>query len=48
MKRSTEDVMTYPRWVDDIDNRYRFIRFLAETEGRKIHEDAIDVRLSLH
>ena len=47
IKRSTEDVMTYPRWLDDMDNRYRFMRFLAETEGRKIHEDAIDVRLSL-
>jgi thiamine pyrophosphate-dependent acetolactate synthase large subunit-like protein len=47
IKRSTEDVITYPRWLDDMDNRYRFMRFLAETEGRKIHEDAIDVKLSL-
>jgi len=47
VKRSTEDVITYPRWLDDMDNRYRFMRFLAETEGRKIHEDAIDVRLSM-
>lgn len=48
VQRSTEDVMTYPRWLDDFDNRYRFMRFLAETEGHKIHEDAIDVSLSLH
>jgi hypothetical protein len=47
VKHNTEDVMTYPRGPDDIDNRYRFIRFLTETEGQKIHEDAIDVKLSL-
>jgi sulfopyruvate decarboxylase subunit beta len=44
---STENVITYPRWLDDTDNRYRFMRYVEALEGRKLHEDAIDVKLSL-
>jgi hypothetical protein len=29
------------------DNRYRFMRYVEALEGRKLHEDAIDVKLSL-
>jgi sulfopyruvate decarboxylase subunit beta len=45
---STENVITYPRWLDDSDNRYRFMRYVEMLEGRKLHEDAIDVKLSLN
>jgi sulfopyruvate decarboxylase subunit beta len=44
---SNENVITYPRWLDDSDNRYRFMRYIEALEGRKLHEDAIDVKLSL-
>jgi hypothetical protein len=45
---SNEDVITYPRWLDDSDNRYRFMRYIEALEGRKLHEDAIAVKLSLN
>jgi sulfopyruvate decarboxylase subunit beta len=45
---SSENVITYPRWLDDSDNRYRFMRYVEGLEGRKLHEDAIDVKLSLN
>ena len=45
---SNENVITYPRWLDDSDNRYRFMRYVEALEGRKLHEDAIDVKLSLN
>jgi thiamine pyrophosphate-dependent acetolactate synthase large subunit-like protein len=44
---SNENVITYPRWLDDADNRYRFMRYIEALAGRKLHEDAIDVKLSL-
>jgi len=44
---SNENVITYPRWLDDTDNRYRFMRYIEALAGRKLHEDAIDVKLSL-
>jgi thiamine pyrophosphate-dependent acetolactate synthase large subunit-like protein len=47
ISRSDENVITYPRWLDDADNRYRFMRYVEALEGRKLHEDAIDVKLSL-
>jgi sulfopyruvate decarboxylase subunit beta len=47
ISRSEENVITYPRWLDDEDNRYRFMRYVEALEGRKLHEDAIDVKLSL-
>jgi sulfopyruvate decarboxylase subunit beta len=47
ISRSEENVITYPRWLDDADNRYRFMRYVEALEGRKLHEDAIDVKLSL-
>jgi thiamine pyrophosphate-dependent acetolactate synthase large subunit-like protein len=34
--------------VDDVEGKYRFIRFLEALEGRKLFEDAIDVKQSLH
>jgi thiamine pyrophosphate-dependent acetolactate synthase large subunit-like protein len=33
--------------LEETENKYRFIRFLERTEGRKLREDAIDVRQSL-
>lgn len=33
--------------VDDVEGKYRFIRFLEALEGRKLFEDAIDVKQSL-
>jgi sulfopyruvate decarboxylase subunit beta len=45
---SNENVITYPRWLDDSDNRFRFMRYVEVLEGRKLHEDAIDVKLSLN
>jgi sulfopyruvate decarboxylase subunit beta len=45
---SDENVITYPRWLDDSDNRYRFMRYIEGLEGRKLHEDAIEVKLSLN
>lgn len=45
---SNENVITYPRWLDDSDNRYRFMRYVEALDGRKLHEDAIDVKLSLN
>jgi sulfopyruvate decarboxylase subunit beta len=45
---SEENVITYPRWLDDADNRFRFMRYVEALAGRKLHEDAIDVKLSLN
>ena len=47
ISRSEENVITYPRWLDDADNRYRFMRHVEALAGRKLHEDAIDVKASL-
>lgn len=33
--------------VDDVEGKYRFMRFLEALEGRKIFEDAIDVKQSI-
>jgi len=44
---SNENVITYPRWLDDSDNRHRFMRYVEALAGRKLIEDAIDVKLSL-
>jgi sulfopyruvate decarboxylase subunit beta len=41
------DLITYPRWLDDADNKFRFMRYIETLEGRKLHEDAIDIKLSL-
>ena len=44
---ATEDTgMTYAR-LDEIDNKFRFFRYLEALEGRKIREDAIDIKMSL-
>jgi len=38
----------YGYWrVDETDNKFRFIRWLEKLEGRKIREDAIDVKMSI-
>jgi phosphonopyruvate decarboxylase len=43
-----EDSSTaYPR-LEEVDNKYRFCRYLEKIEGKKLREDAIDIRLSLH
>jgi sulfopyruvate decarboxylase subunit beta len=44
---SNENVITYPRWLDDSDNSHRFMRYVEALAGRKLIEDAIDVKLSL-
>jgi thiamine pyrophosphate-dependent acetolactate synthase large subunit-like protein len=45
---SDEDSSTaYPR-LEEVDNKYRFTRYLEKLEGRKLREDSIDIRLSLH
>ena len=36
----------YPH-IDESDNKYRFQRWLERLEGRKILEDAIDVKMSM-
>lgn len=36
----------YPR-IDESDNKFRFMRWLEQVEGRKIGEDSIDVRMSI-
>ncbi len=33
--------------MDETEGKFRFIRFLEEVEGRKIYQDAIDVKLSI-
>ncbi len=33
--------------LDDTEGKFRFIRFLEAVEGRKIYQDAIDVKLSI-
>ena len=44
---SDEDTSTnYPR-LEEPDKKYSFIRWLAALEGRKLRENAIDVKLSL-
>jgi hypothetical protein len=34
--------------LEETDNKHRFMRFLEKVEGRKLREDAIDVKTSLH
>ncbi len=41
-----DSTFAYAR-LDETDNKFRFVRFLEKIEGRKIREDAIDVKLSL-
>lgn len=41
-----DSTLAYAR-LEETDNKYRFIRFLEKLEGRKLREDAIDVKLSL-
>jgi thiamine pyrophosphate-dependent acetolactate synthase large subunit-like protein len=36
----------YPH-LEEVDNKYRFMRWLEQLEGRKIAEDAIDVKMSI-
>ena len=36
----------YPH-LEEADNKYRFVRWLEQLEGRKIAEDAIDVKMSI-
>jgi hypothetical protein len=33
--------------MDETEGKFRFIRFLEQTEGRPIYQDAIDVKLSI-
>lgn len=33
--------------LEETDNKHRFMRFLEDVEGRKIREDAIDIKTSL-
>ena len=33
--------------LEETDNKHRFMRFLEKVEGRKLREDAIDVKTSL-
>ncbi len=42
-----EDMSTSYARLEEADNKYRFMRFLEALEGRKIREDAIDVKQSL-
>jgi phosphonopyruvate decarboxylase len=43
-----EDTSTAYARLEEVDNKYRFRRFIEQTEGKKVGEDAIDIRLSLH
>jgi thiamine pyrophosphate-dependent acetolactate synthase large subunit-like protein len=41
-----DSTFAYAR-LEETDNKHRFMRFLEKTEGRKLREDAIDVKLSM-
>jgi len=41
-----DSTMAYAR-LEETDNKHRFMRFLEKIEGRKVREDAIDVKTSL-
>lgn len=42
-----EDSSTAYARLEEVDNKYRFTRYLEKIEGKKLREDAIDIRLSL-
>jgi sulfopyruvate decarboxylase subunit beta len=44
---SGEDANTSYSRIDEVDGKFRFIRYLESIEGRKLREDAIDVKMSI-
>lgn len=44
---SGEDANTSYSRVHEVDGKYRFIRYLEQLEGRKLREDAMDVKLGI-
>ena len=46
---SAGDEQEFPSYsrIDDVDNKFQFMRFLESLEGRKLREDAIDIKVSV-